>query len=745
MTDFLKKNLFKLILTLAGIVIIICGVLTYNFLQTCMQDLPSIEELEEYKPKLSTKIFDINGKLVDEFFIERRAFVHLKDLPPNLINAIIATEDSDFYGHWGISPMGILRALIKDFAHGKFVQGGSTITQQVSKTLFLTSEKKISRKIKEVILAVKFEQRYSKNEILEIYLNHIYFGHGVYGIQLASELYFGKSPTDLNLEECALLAGLPKAPEYYSPYKNPEAAIARRNTVIKRLLKDGFITKGDYENALEKPTNVLEKFSRQRYASYFVEYIRQKLEPYYGDVLYKGGLRIYTTLDLDMQIAAVNAFEDNLAKFDAEKLSKIQKFLETKKITYPDDDLKIYASTEAYKNVQGSVIALDPKTGQIRALVGGRNFKQSQFNRATQAKRQPGSSFKTIIFTAAIDQKIPPNTILDDSPVVYYNNGIDWQLVGKNHDLSDLPQEIKDKLRKLEDMPEYKDKAKRKKQRTPYDPLQIWMPGNYSHKYLGNITMRQALENSVNIAVIKLLEQVTSKVGVEYTQKLGIKSSVSPYLSMALGTFVVTPLELTNAYATLANNGIRTEPYAIIKICDNQGNILEEHSPEETAVLSEETSYVVTNLLRGVINNGTGMRAKALGRPAAGKTGTTNDYSDAWFIAYTPELVASVWVGYDDQKTLGRNQTGGKLSASIWLDFMKEALKDKPISDFVMPENCTLVPIDKKTGLRAFEMNENSYMEVFIKGTEPAEFAMDSSFYSSNKIINDIETDKSGF
>jgi penicillin-binding protein 1A len=542
---------------------------------------------------------------------------------------------------------------------------------------------------------------------------------------MASDLYFRKNATDLTLEECALIAGLPKAPEYYSPFKNKQRALIRRNFVLTRMSKKKLISEKDFQIAIKKPIKIADSIYKEKYASYFVEYIRQDLEQKYGDMLYKGGLKIYTTLDLDMQISAVDSLEKHLAEFDKVKKEKIAQYLATKKVGYLEDDVKKYTSLEAYKNIQGSIIALDTKTGQIRALVGGRDFKKSQFNRAIQAKRQPGSSFKPIIYTGAIDSGIPPNFMLKDEPVIYYNNGQDWQLVGKTKDFSDVSPQIMNSL-KLADPAKRKSKDRKHK----YDPMQIWMPSNYSKKYLGNITLRKSLEQSVNITSIKILEKIGSSTACTYANRLGITSNINPYLSLVLGTFVVSPLEITKAYATLANSGIKTEPYAIIKVCDKDDKVLEERYSKEEVVLSEQTAYIMTNLLKGVVQHGTGRKALALGRPCAGKTGTTNDSTDVWFIGYTPQIVASVWVGYDDQKSIGATYTGGAVACPIWTDFMKNALKNKQYLDFNVPENIVFIPINKKTGLREFELNDKSYMEAFLKGTETEEFSDTTNLFS---------------
>jgi penicillin-binding protein 1A len=714
-----KKIIFFAVMSVFVIISIIFSVIILT-VKKYVKELPTVESLQDYKPNLATEIYDINNKLIDEFFVEKRTYVNYKDIPQDLINAIIATEDNNFYEHWGISPLGIIRAFLTNIVSFRLSQGGSTITQQLAKLMFLTREKKLSRKIKEAILSIRLEMQYSKSEILTMYLNHIYLAHGIYGVSLASEFYFGKKLDELGLEEIALIAGLPKAPESYSPFKNEKLAKQRRDTVLSRMLKMKFITKEKYEEAINKPIVVTEKAKRQRYASYFVEQIRIELEKKYGDMLYKGGLKIYTTLDIDMQMAAVNAIENNLSKFDELKKERIKKYLDNHEKW--NSDFNKYKDIDDYEDIQGALIALDVKTGQIRALVGGRDFKKSQFNRVFQAKRQAGSSFKPIIYTAAIDQGVPPNFILEDEPVVYYNNG-DWKLVGHKEDLSDVPQEIINKLKKN---PNKFDKSNK------YDPLQLWTPKNYSRKYYGNITLRKALEKSLNIASIKLLEKVTPKVALVYAKKMGIDSIISPYLSMVLGSFEVTPLEITKAYNTIANYGVKTEPYMIIKVCDNSGQVLEEHFPKEEIVLPEKTAYIMTNLLRGVVLHGTARVATRVGVPVAAKTGTTNDSSDTWFIGYSPDIVATVWVGYDKLQSIGSNQTGANLSGPIWSDFMLEALKYKGYKDFRVPDDIVFVPIDKKTGLKALELNEDSYSEAFVKGTEPDDFSVYSDLFEKD-------------
>lgn len=649
------------------------------------ESLPDVTTLERYRPTLSTKIYDINGELIDEFYIERRTFVPLANIPQYLRNAIIAIEDDDFYSHWGISLKGMMRAAVRDVCSMRLAEGGSTITQQLAKTAFLTQEKTISRKIKELRLALQLEQKYSKNEILEMYLNQIYFGHGVYGVDLAARLYFNKPIERLTLNECALLAALPKAPTFYSPFRNPKACLARRNLVLERMKEKKYITNDEAKKAAALPLSLSPKGPNMTSASYFVEYIRQQLEPRYGDLLYKGGLKIYTTLDVSMQTVAVKYMGEYLSQFDVMKASEA--------LTQKG------ATVQPKRRVEGALVALDPKTGQIRAMVGGRDFRVSQFNRVTQARRQPGSAFKPIIYTAALDLGFTALSRLEDTPRVYYNNGRDWQLMGKTTDFCDIEPTLKASL-------DFK------------DPMQVWAPQNYDCTYSGTLVLRESLERSINLSTIWLLEQITPAVAVDYAKKMGVTSTVDPYLAMALGTFVVTPLEITRAYATLANRGIKTTPYSVIKVYDNDGKLLEEHFPVEEAVLSPQTAYLVTTILKGVIEHGTGQSVRyRFRRPAAGKTGTTNDFTDAWFIGYTPELVTSVWVGYDDHKPLGKRMSGSVMACPLWADFMNAALARTPVSDFSVPDNIVFLPVDKQTKVPSTEF-KNTYMEAFLKGTE---------------------------
>ena len=667
-------------------------VISIIILRRYLTELPPIDTLEEYRPNLITEIYDINGEVIDELFVERRALVPLSKIPVDLQNAVIAIEDQRFFKHWGADLHAIARAMLANLKHGQIVEGGSTITQQLAKALFLTREKTIERKIKELLLSIQLEKNYTKEEILQLYLNQIYFGQGAYGVQEAASVYFGKDVQELNLAESAMLAGLPRAPNSYSPFVDVARAYRRRATALRRMVECGFITPEE-ENAANNYSLPIEKHQlRKSQGSYFVDYLRQILEPKYGsNALFKGGLKIYTTLDLKMQKIAEKVLTEKLDEFDETKKResekpKVSELEETEKVTE--------------RKVQGAILSLDPATGQIRVMVGGRDFEESQFNRVVQAKRQPGSAFKPFIYTAVIDNGYTVVGPIEDSPVAYYNDGINWKLLSNTTDLSDIDPEIVKNI----------------------DPEKLWIPKNYEDTFRGGILIRDALAYSINICAVKLLDRIRPTTAASYAEKMGIRSPLEKTLSLALGSSVVTPLEITSAFGVLANQGIKTKPYAIIRVEDVSGNILEENFPEEEVVLSAQTAYIMTHLLKEVAERGTGWYTKYIGRPRAGKTGTTNEFTDAWFIGFVPNLVTSVWVGYDDNQTLGERKSGAVAACPIWTEFMKEALQDTPVLDFPVPPNIVFVKIDPKTGLLALEDCPDAVLLPFVKGTEPTDY-----------------------
>lgn len=703
----MKLFKFKYILILT----IICSGLLIAFAiftEKIIKSLPPISNLEHYTPSIVTKIFDRNGNLITELFVERRVLVPLQEIPTDLQNAFLAIEDNDFFNHWGISTKGILRAAFINTLKGTVRQGGSTITQQLSKTIFLTSERTILRKIKELILTVQLEREYTKEEIFQMYLNQIYFGAGGYGTESASKIYFGKSVRDLNLAESALIAGLPKAPNYYSPLKNPQKAKERRAVVLSKMKELGYITAEQEEEANNAPIPDKKFEEKQDTGHYFIEYLRILLEPKYGSkVLHKGGLQIYTTLDINMQLAAEEALKKHLDDFDTKQMP-----------TFEKENIEL-------KKVQGAIFAVDPKSGAIRVMVGGRDFEETKFNRATQAKRQAGSSFKPFLYTAAIDSKLmTPATLLEDEPMVFTFDGDKWNLVSR-------------KLTYVEVLAE---------KMTPeelVDPMKVWYPVNYGGRYRGQVTLREAMARSLNICAIDTINRISPSKVIDYARKMGIKSPLINTLSLALGSSDVTLQEMVCAFSTIASGGIRTEPYFITKVIDKNGKILEYNIPKEQEVLSQQTSYIMTNLLRGVVERGSGFAARALGRPCAGKTGTSNNSADAWFVGFTPDLVAGVWVGYDDRFSLGKKATGGTVACPLWTDFMRKALKGYPVTDFPQPkQGIEWALIDPKTGLLALSKTPNAYLEAFLEGTAPQKYLTQKDLITNDSNLKTEETEE---
>mgnify|MGYP001772860624 CR=1 FL=1 len=673
------------------------------------KDLPSEEELKNFSPVLSTKVFDRNGEIITELFTEKRTWVEFKDIPENLKLAVLAIEDHTFYHHWGINPKRILKAMLDNIFHRKITGGGSTITQQLAKISFLTHKRNLKRKLKELFLALNLEHNFSKNEILEMYLNQVYLGHGAYGFQQAARIYFSKNLHELTLSETALLAGLIRSPMYYSPIKNYDRAIKRRNIVLKRMLDLGYITKEQYQQAIEEQP-IIGYFSIPSVtAPYFIEYIRDELESSFSsDILYTGGFKIYTTLDLKLQRAAEDIVNRRLSILDS-----------------------ILRSSEP---VQAALLAMEVKTGQILAMVGGRDFRKTQFNRITQAKRQPGSAFKPIVYLAALEHGFTPASLIDDTPLVFYNNGTDWELLATTTDFSTIDYSKLNKL-KISNKDEFLSNLSKLKEKN-----KIWIPENYDNKYYGKVTLRKALELSLNSCSVRLIMEVGPSTVIEYAKKLGITTPLGPTYSLALGAYEVIPIELIECYNTFANNGIKVEPYGIVEIKDRFDNILKTCTPKESIVLSHESAYLITNLLKGVVKNGTGKYAKNLGKTCAGKTGTTNDCTDAWFIGYTPDIICGVWVGFDVKKSLGRDATGGKIACPIWTEFMKVATTNILDKDFEKPQNITEVLIDANTGLLASHYSKKIYLETFIKGTEPKTFTSEEQSTTEESIQEEIDT-----
>ena len=733
------------------------------------RDVPSIEEIKQYRPDSGTKIYADDDTLIGELKAEKGIFVPIERIPDNMINAVVAVEDSRFWKHKGIDYIAILRAIVKDIIHVGFKEGGSTLTQQLTKVMFLSPEKTLTRKLKEAFLAIKIEKSLEKREILELYLNKVYFGHGAYGVEMASKIYFGKSIKDITLGEAAMIAGLVKAPSSYSPYNDLSKAKERQQTVLARMEEEGYIKHAERERAQRQPIYLSSMKKGIEANNYFTEYIRKYLEQTYGlQAVYKGNLRVYTTLDRRAQMLAARAVQEGLRDLDKrrgwrgplEHKSDIDfgKEMKTKELSSmvvsntgeiasglvlsvtdkvaviktrgiigklsiddarwasrvieahkgmartlknfaltdilnPGDVVKVSVKDikgntvqlllEQDPQVEGALVAIEQETGFIRALIGGYDFVKSDFDRALYAKRQPGSAFKPIIYAAAMDNGFTPTSIIMDEPVTY-----------------------------------------------PGGPKGDWKPDNADHKFYGPTTLREGLTYSRNVVTIKLLDALGIDKAINFAQSIGINSDMPRDLTLALGSLSITPFDLALCYSVFANGGEKIKPIAIKYITDAKGTILESNEPESEEVLNPQTAFLVTSLMEDVVQNGTGWRAKALGRPVAAKTGTTNDYKDAWFVGYTPHLVTAVWVGFDDMRSLGSQETGARAASPIWAEFMKNFVSGE-VEDFTVPEGIGSYMIDPSTGLLARD-GASGIKEYFKEGSEPRQI---SPVMSPRKIL----------
>ena len=702
---------------LVSILLFMTGLATLAmaFVRQALKELPSVQGLEEYVPPLVTHVVDTYGQPVGEFFTERRTTVPLTQIPMDLRHAVISIEDTDFYTHWGINPRAILRASLQNIRHGRLVQGGSTLTQQLAKTIFLSRKKTLTRKFKELLLTMQIEQRYSKDEILELYLNQVYFGGGAYGVEAAARLYFDKHAPQLNLAECAMLAGLVRSPNRYSPASSVDLATDRRATVLRRMTDLGFISKSEFDDSNAQPILPPASSYKTREAPYFLEEIRKLLEPTYGgETLEQGGLTITTTLDVKMQKAAEHVIEDHLEQYDMQfgtaTLAEFNKDLKE------STTQQVTISTTAPK-LQGALIALDVHTGAIRALVGGRDFYKSQFNRVLQARRQPGSSFKPFVYATALEGPFTAATVIDDAPLVYIDMESDPTLLAETTTYAETTDAIFDNLQMTP-----ADFAKLKKEERDTIMKRFWRPQNFDGKYLGPLTLRKALQKSRNLVTIRIIDSVGPRNVVKFAHNAGIRSNLTPVLSLGLGTSVVSLLEMANAYGTFANGGLRSEPYMLERVADRRGRVLEEHSPKISDGVNPQTAFLITNLLKGVVERGTGWYARRLGRPVAGKTGTTQDQRDLLFVGFTPDLVCAVWVGYDDFRPLKKGLSASNVAVPLWTAFMKEALKNYPTKDFPVPPKIEFAKIDVDTGYLALPTCPKVFLEAFREGTVPTEF-----------------------
>jgi len=635
-------------------------------------DLPSPRTLRELEPSVNSVVLDRDGEVVGEFFVENRSTIPLQEMPKQMREAILATEDTRFYRHWGLDLQGVARAVATNLISGEIEQGASTITQQLARKLFLSDSQTLERKLKEAVLAIRLERSFSKDEILELYLNKIYFGDGAYGVEAAAQTYFGKPSRLLNLEECALLAGVIANPAAFSPTRKPERAKQRRNLVLRRMEQAGVID--SLTRAAAETTDVRlggggRTTSR---APYFTEAVRRELADRYGDdAVYTGGLTIHTTIDLDLQRAAEEAMAKQLASIEKQMAHRYAYLKEEGKTA---GNLADPEAGTPY--LQGALIAVEPQTGAVRAMVGGRNFAESKFNRATQALRQPGSAFKPIIFTLAVMRGHRPNEIILDTPLT-----IDAAGPG----------------------------------------LKNWSPKNFDHEFRGPVTMRYALMKSINIPAIRLLQQEDPRAAIELAHNMGIDRPLPPYLSLALGTGELTPLEITAAYGIFANQGIYQEPHLIERVENRYGHVMEEYMPHSREVIDERTAAIMVSMLRSVMDHGTGAPARyqhGFRAPAAGKTGTTDDYSDAWYVGFIPRLACGVWVGFDEKRPIGSRMTGAQAALPAWSEFMKAATEVYGEEDFPEPHGLVHVVTCRDTGLLALA-NCPRVNDLFVPGTQP--------------------------
>ena len=758
------KKFIKIILSLFLVILFLITSTGIGLWYLWSSNLPYIGSLRDYNPPIITEVFADDGQIIGQFSDERRILVPLDEISRHIINAFIAAEDSRFFQHKGIDFLSILRALFKNIKSGRIEQGGSTITQQVTKSILLKSfARTYKRKVREVLLSLQIEREFSKGEILYLYLNQLYMGHGLYGVEAASQLYFGKKASELTIAQSALLAGLAQAPSRDSPIKHLDRAKIRQKYVLERMKAEGFIDDEQFEEALETKLEI--QPNKEQYpqrAHYFLEYVRQNIERNYGrHPLYRGGLKIYTTVNLKMQTAAENAIQKGLKELDnregfrgpigrvnfavekdyfqqmikrlsenpleigaitegvvikvnskkKETLVRIgdkkgilplsgmrwarmadpeKAYFESKlkdpaDVLTPGDIIMVKVikeakdfpgwilSLEQIPEAQAALVCLEAKTGYVKAMVGGLDFSKSQFNRAVQARRQPGSAFKPIIYAAALDKGFTPSSIIFDTPFI-----------------SSFGKEEK-----------------------------LWKPKNFKEKFYGPTLFRTGLIKSRNVVTIKILNKIGVNYAIDYARRMGITSPLSADLSLALGSSGVSLVELTRAYSVFANGGMLVEPIFITKIIDRNGKILEENQTSFTESISQETAYVMTDLLNAVVKEGTGWRVRALKRPVTGKTGSTDDLRDAWFIGFNPTLVTGAWVGYDYSRPMGKGETGSRAASPIWLYFMREVLKGKPKIPFQNPGGVVITKIDAKTGLLASPFSKKTRFQAFKKGTEP--------------------------
>ncbi|WP_428050103.1 penicillin-binding protein 1A [Candidatus Avelusimicrobium caledoniensis] len=705
--SFSKPFLFT---ALAGLFVFI--IVSAVFMRYIFSGLPPVYEMEEYTPSLTTKVYDRNNKLIHEFSIEKRSMVPLEDIPVDLQNAVVAMEDRDFFKHAGFSIRGIFRALLHDLVTGRAKQGASTLTQQLSRGVFLTQEKKLIRKIREIILAIQIEHQFSKREILQLYLNEIYLGSGAYGVKAAAKKYFDKELSEITTGEAALLVGLIPAPGRYNPFANPAVARQRRNLVLDVMHEQNYINDEELAAAKAEELPTKQPAPEKKPGLYFIEYIRRILEPKYGmDVLWKAGLNIYTTIDIEQQALAEEIMDKKLQEYDEQvakglgiEIDPNDSEADAPTPTSEEEPTEAEPETKAdYPRLQGAFMVRDVKTGAVRVLVGGRGFSESKFNRATQAKRQPGSSFKPYVWMAALQKGYTPATLVKDLPTMFYYDGRNWRTFDENADLYSL------------------DLAKQ-----PFiasKDFNVWVPQNYGGRAEGWVTLRKGLEKSKNLVAVNLIDAVSPRAVIQVARKAGLTANLPNVPALALGVSVVQMDEHLAALTTFANGGIHTDNYYIERVEDANGRILEQHIPLETAAFSPQHAYLLINMMKGVTQRGSGAYVGRLGRNIAGKTGTTQSHRDMWFVGMTPSTAAAAWMGYDDDTS---HENGARFTGSTtarwWTEIMEQILKDEPNDDFAVPEGISFSYINPITGKLAMPTDRNKFLEAFITGTEPQSF-----------------------
>lgn len=649
---------------------------------------PAVSVLDDYTPRQTSKLYAADGRFISELGLERRTLVGIKEIPSVVRGAFVITEDRRFYSHAGVDFVGLAGA-IKDRLLGDRLRGASTITQQLARNVFperISRERSVVRKLREAKVARQIEERYGKEKILELYLNQISLGNGAFGVETASQRYFGKSVRDLNIAEAATLAALPKGPERYNPRRYPERAIQRRNTVIELMRRNSVISDADASLAKAYPLRLAPRAEAGDVAPYYVEWVRQQLDAHFGRRLYEQGLKVYTTIDLDMQSAAERALEGQLKAIEGGKYGKYP-HVTYERYTAGREGGEAGGANTPY--LQGAFVAMEPRTGAVRAMVGGRSFDDSKFNRATQALRQPGSTFKPVVYADAVRNGRPPSFVVDDSPI-------------------SLPQ----------------------------DDGSVWAPQNYDGQFQGTMPMRRALYQSRNLATIRLGQSLGERDVIAMARRFGISTPIPAYPSIHIGAADVYPIEMIAAYTAFASLGTRAAPYAITRVENARGEVLWAPNPARTATLTPQEAWLMVDMMKDVVRRGTaaGSVGAQFSAPAGGKTGTTNDGADVWYIGYTSDLVAGVWMGMDRPRKIKANAQGGVLAAPVWTTFMREVYQRRPApADWRRPDDIIVRTVDRSNGLL-----ENSYCprdlvstEYYVPGTEPLESCQEHNEFNS--------------